>query len=156
MIESKQKSLTYEIIESYDEFVAKGHTFIWCLIGNIVNEHEFGEEHEIKVGSKQFVPGAKVCLAPVQWGDGYEKVVVIGTPRHEKHYIEIIMQKKYIENFRLQKVYKPVILKRMCSSKYGWWGDSLEDRKRIIEYLDNLNPEEANRQRELLKEESLE
>ena len=82
-------------------------------------------------------------IAPAQWGDGYEKVVVIGLPRHGRGYIEVITQAKYIEHVRLKKVYQPAVLKRMCASPYLWWGDTDEDRKRIVKYLESAAPEET-------------
>lgn len=131
------------VAESYEEYVRRGHSWCWCLVGNIVEEHAFGEAREIKYGTKQFSPGAKVFIAPAQWGDGYEKVVVIGLPRHGRGYIEVITQSKYIEHVRLKKVYQPAVIKRMCSSRYLWWGDTEEDRKRIAKYLESAAPGEA-------------
>ena len=58
----------------------------WCLVGNIVKDHAYGESKEILIGTKHFQPGAKVYMAPANWGDGYEKIVVIGCPRRTKHY----------------------------------------------------------------------
>ena len=134
------------IVESYEDFKKQGHSWCWCLVGNIVQEHEYGEKHEIKYGTKHFSRGSKVFLAPAQWGDGYENIVVIGLPRYGSKYIEIIIRSKYIENYRMKKVYKPAILKRMCSSQYRWWGDTEKDRKDIIKFLESLSPEEAKRQ----------
>ncbi len=142
-------------ISVYDDFVAAGHEWCWCLVGNIVESHEYGEHHELKEGIKQFSKGTKVYLAPSQWGDGYENIVVIGCPRHRKTYIEIVMRSKYIENYRMQRVYKPVVLKIMINSKHRWWGYSNDDRIRIIEYLKRRNPEEAEKQMRLLGEEKM-
>ena len=139
MIEIRQPGSENEEIGSYEEFVEKGHSFVWCLVANITEEHEFGEEHEIKVGTKQFRPGAKVYLAPVQWGDGFENVVAIGVPRHSKRYIEIITRREYMENFRVQKVFKPAILKLMCSSEYRWRDDSDEAKADAEDYLTQFN-----------------
>lgn len=133
------------IAESYEVFIEQGHSWCWCLVGNIVKEHEYGEEHEIKYGTKHFSRGTKVFLAPVQWGDGYEYIVVIGMPRYGNKYIEVITRSKYIENYRMKKVYKPAILKRMCISQYRWWGDTEKDRKEIMEYLETRAPKEAKR-----------
>ncbi len=105
--------------------------FKWCLVGNIVQSHTYGEEHEIRYGSKQFAPGAKVFIAPANWGDGYENVIVIGCPRRCRHYIEIIMRSDLIENVRSKKVYAPFLLKMMDESQYTWWGSSEEDRECI-------------------------
>ncbi len=123
------------ISESYEHFTENGHSWCWCLVGNIVQNHEFGEEHEIKYGTKQFSRGTKIFLAPAQWGDGYEKIVVIGLSRYKKKYIEVVTRSKYVENLRIQKVYKPAILTRMCSSGYRWWGDTESDKNEILGYL---------------------
>lgn len=138
------------LAESYEDYIEQGHS--WCLVGNIVQEHEYGEEHEIKYGTKQFSRGTKVFVGPIPFaGYGNEKSVVIGLPRYGNKYIEVITRSKYIENYRMKKVYKPAILKRMCSSQYRWWGDSEEDRGEIIEYLKCVSPEEAKRQKGLLE-----
>ena len=135
------------VTKSYDEYINNGHSWCWCLIGNIVEKHEFGEEHEIRYGTKQFSRGAKVYLAPAQWGDGYENIVVIGLPRSGNKLMEVVTHSKYVENYRMKKVYKPEVLKKICSSKRIWWGDTENDRMKIISYLEHLAPEEANRQK---------
>lgn len=38
------------------------YTWSWCLIGNIVEKHIYGEEHEIRYGSKHFSGGTKVSM----------------------------------------------------------------------------------------------
>ena len=42
---------------------------------------EYGENHEVKLGTKHFSPGTKVYCAPGHWGDGGENIVVIGKHR---------------------------------------------------------------------------
>lgn len=75
------------------------------------------------------------------WGDGYESIGVLGTPRHGKKYIEIIMERKKIENFRIQKTYNPQILDIMKQRHYSWWSNTDKDREDILRYLRWLNPE---------------
>lgn len=71
---------SYQSLE--DEFKDKEEQpWVWALVCNAVEEHEFGEEHEIKRWTKHFFPGAKTYVAPPQWGDGFENVVVIGRYR---------------------------------------------------------------------------
>jgi hypothetical protein len=135
-----------------DDYVCKEPAWRWALVGNIVDQHSYGEEHETRRGTKQFAPGAKVYLAPGQWGDGYEKVFVIGKPRHQRGLIKIIMPQRYIENFRLQKVFDPKVLELMREDRKGygycWWGNTDADRDEILRYLDWFNPAEAQKQRE--------
>ncbi len=47
-------------ISSFEQFMEHGLSWCWSLVGNIVQEHEFGEEHEIKPGTKQFSKGNKI------------------------------------------------------------------------------------------------
>lgn len=103
----------------------------WCLVGNVVGPHPYGESGEERTGTKQFAPGAKVYCAPGQWGDGYEKIVVIGHPRRGKPWIEIVMPFKSIENFRVQKVFRPAVLDIMKQGRYRWWRDTDEDYQDI-------------------------
>ena len=103
----------------------------WCLVGNIVKTHPYGESKEERQGTKQFAPGAKVYCAPSHWGDGYERIVVIGHPRHGKHLIQIVMPTERIENFRAQKVYKPAVLSLMRQGIWRWWDNSDSDYETI-------------------------
>lgn len=85
----------------------------WCLVGNIIEEHPHGEQHEIKRGSKHFSPGTKVYCLPPQWGDGYEKAVVIGLRRGSRSWVTVVMPTSQITNWRAKVVYKPSLLKRL-------------------------------------------
>lgn len=114
----------------------------YTLVGNIVKEHEYGENKEIVSGTKKYKGGTKVYLAPIQWGDGYEYVVTIGKIRYAFRYIETIVNCKYIENFRCKKVYDSKIIKKMNLSKYRWWGISDDVQEEIKKLADSLNEEE--------------
>ena len=103
----------------------------WCLVGNIVGAHEFGEAHEIKYGTKHFSSGTKVFVNLIYGGRGHKRIMVIGVPRHSRNYIEVVIPSKYVENFRIQKVFKPALLKRMENSNYEWWGKTDKDYEHI-------------------------
>ncbi|MDF2190062.1 hypothetical protein [Paraflavitalea sp. CAU 1676] len=111
-------------------------TFHWCLVGNIVEEHTWGEKKELKRGTKVFVAGAKVYCYPVAWGDGYEKIRVTGMHRKRKKYITIIIASKLITNWRLQQAYKPAVLKEL--KEWGGWSSSDYDKGRILSMLPHL------------------
>jgi hypothetical protein len=85
----------------------------WCLIGNVVEEHAFGESEEIRRGSKQFTAGTKVYCLPPQWGDGYERVVAVGICRGSRRWITVVMRAELITNWRAKVVYKPAVLRRL-------------------------------------------
>jgi hypothetical protein len=107
--------------------------FIWCLVGSIVDQHYFGEDKQIKIGTKQFSPGTKVYCFPPQWGDGYEKIKVIGRPRKTTRFITVVTESKYITNWRLQAVYSPHIIKTMIEN--CGWTDKEADKDKISEML---------------------
>ena len=111
-------------------------------MGNIVQEREYGENHEIKHGTKHFSPGTKVYCAQGLWGDGYENIVVIGKHRKSPKYTKLIMQRKHIENFRCQKVFKPAVLKLM--NKGGFWNDTDDSRDTIMRMAEWLNKEKQS------------
>ena len=83
--------------------------FLWCIVGNIVDRHYYGEEKEIRSGTKHFRPGAKVYCIPESWGNAHESIRVIGRPRNSAKMIDVIIPTKHIKHFRLQKVYSPTL-----------------------------------------------
>ena len=126
--------------------------WIWCLVGNVVKERPYGPNHEVRRGTKRFAPGTKVYCYPVKWGDGYERIYVLGKPREKYDLIRLIMPRKYIENFRLQRVYNPQVIERMNPSLdsedyVDGWDDSDFDRMEIKHMLTwlNLSEEESDR-----------
>ena len=48
-----------------------------------------------------------------------------------------------------------VVVRRMINSEYIWWVDSDDDRMEIIKYLETLAPEEAEKEKDSKKHESL-
>lgn len=106
--------------------------FICCLVGNIADEIEFGENKELRKGNKQFRPGAKVYCFPPLWSDGYISIKVIGKPRKSKKMITVVIPSKHITNWRKQKVYNQFIIDRMIQNN-GWSFDVNSESN-----LDNL------------------
>jgi hypothetical protein len=91
----------------------------WCLIGNIIEEHAHGEQRDLKSGSKHFSPGTKVYCLPPQWGDGYEKAVVVGLHRGSRKWVTVVMPTDQITNWRAKVVYKRAVLKRLADGFYN-------------------------------------
>lgn len=42
---------------------------------------------------------------PVQWGDGYEKIKVVGRHRGSHQYVTMVMQARWLTNWRAKLVY---------------------------------------------------
>lgn len=116
-----------------DPSVNTQEKFIWCLIGNIVDKHPVGTDQEIKHGTKHFSPNTKVYCFPVQWGDGYENIKVIGRHRKTRRNVCMIVPAKLVTNWRIQKVYTPYILNVMQTQ--NGWTNSDEDKETILEML---------------------
>ena len=117
-------------------FTGNSDTSIWCLVAN-VKENPKHLANKLLRGTKHFGPGAKVYCFPPQWGDGYEHVRVIGRQRVSKKYICIIMSSKKLENWRLERVYSPYVIRRM--REMNGWTDKRGDRKRIEKMIAVLN-----------------
>ncbi len=62
-----------------------------------------------------------------------KKIKVIGRHRGSNRYVCIVMPSKHITNWRLQKVYRPYILKVMKSQ--GGWTDSDYHKEAILTML---------------------
>ena len=115
----------------------------WCLVGNIIDTRLYGEEHELKEGTKNFSPGTKVYVNRSQWGDGGDQLIVIGKPKDRKQYIECVIRRDFICNWRLQKVYSPTVLNKIKNSKWDWWKND-NASKNLIKYLAKARNEDEN------------
>ncbi len=113
--------------------IADRTKFIWCLIGNVIDKHSSKTDPEIKRGTKHFSPNTKVYCFPVQWGDGYTNIKVIGKHRKTSRTVCIVMPAKFIINWRLQKVYSPHII-RVMQSQNGWTSND-KDKNAILKML---------------------
>jgi hypothetical protein len=107
--------------------------WVWCLVGNVVDEHEYGEDHRIVHGTKHFSPGTKVYVLPQQWDLG-EMTPVVGRHRKSGKLICIVMRMDWIGNFRVQKVYSPNVIRHMRNGSHDGccfrqWGDTEEYRR---------------------------
>lgn len=92
----------------------------WCLVGNVVEEHELGEAKDVVQGSKHFRPGTKVYCLPAQWHDGFERVAAIGICRVSRRWITVVMRAELITNWRAKVVYQPAVLRRLSEGIEGY------------------------------------
>lgn len=93
---------------------------VWCVVANVVDERPYGQEQQIRNGTKHFSPGATVYCFPPLWGDGYEQIKVIGSHRTSHQYLTIIMPSKWLTNWRVKMVYRPAVIVKMPPH----WDDS--------------------------------
>ena len=136
---SKKEADNYLIEDEYRNNEIEYAGWRWCLVGNIIDRRLYGEQHEIKYGTKNFSPGTKVYVAMPQWGDGGEQRVVIGNPRNLKGLIECVIRREFICNLRLKKIYPSAVLDKMDCSEYEWWGNDDETKEWITKYAESSN-----------------
>jgi hypothetical protein len=115
----------------------------WCLVGNIVAESRHGDGGKvIQTGTKHFSPGTKVYCLPAQWGDGYEKIVVIGRHRGSKRFVRMVIRADWVTNWRAKVVYEPVVVRLIEgtseSCKKGW-----DSKKQVEEFVAELKAREC-------------
>lgn len=106
--------------------------WIWCLVGNIIGEHEWGEKKEIRKGTTQFSAGTKVYCYPPEWSGSGGRVKVIGKPRKRRTLSTFVVNTRYVVNWRLQKVFNPMVVAEMTNN-FGW--SSAESDKKRIEHI---------------------
>jgi hypothetical protein len=111
--------------------------FIYCLVGNIVEDGLDKNQNKGFKGTKHFSPGTKVYCYPPRWGDGYERIKVIGQHRKSPRLVTMVIPSKHVTNWRLKTVYNPFIIKEMTEN-FGWT-DKESDKERISEMVVWLN-----------------
>jgi hypothetical protein len=115
--------------------------FEYCLVENIVENHYFGENKEIKYGLKHFRNGAKMYIFPEFGGCGHENIRVIGFPRKKYRVIDIIIPSKLITNARVKKIYYPDLKERIIENFYysRWKKEGDKELNSILEFAGFIN-----------------
>lgn len=108
----------------------------WCLVGNIVEQRSYGEGGlETRRGTQHFSPGTKVYCLPAQWGDGYERVKVIGRHRGSREFVTMIIPAKHITNWRAKVVYSPEVIRRLRMATDEDWLPIWDSQARVERYV---------------------
>jgi hypothetical protein len=125
MLWNRIRSFFYRLLFQSKEASKSDPTSLWCVVANVVAEHPVGENKEIRRGTKHFSPGTKVYCYPPLWGDGYEKIKVIGHHRHSRQLVEMVTRSTWLTNWRVKMVYSPFVIERMK----GHWDNSKESER---------------------------
>ena len=102
---------------------------IWCVVGNIADEITFGEERQLRKGTKHFSPGTKIYCYPPLW-DTWKGIKVIGRHRGSRQFVTMVINLQWLVDYRAKLVYNPHILAELS----GYW-DGTEESKRRAENL---------------------
>ena len=91
--------------------MSEGQLLTWCVVANVLAETLHGEGGEdVQRGLKHFAPGAKVWVLPPQWGDGGEKLVVVGRHRGRgNQQIRLVLDRRFLTNYRVKPLYQQAI-----------------------------------------------
>jgi hypothetical protein len=100
---------------------------VWCVVANVVAERPYGEGGtETRRGTKHFAPGAKLYCLPPLWGDGYEKINVVGRHRGSHRYVTMVVRSRWLTNWRAALVYSPHVIGALA----GHWDGSERSKTR--------------------------
>lgn len=111
--------------------------WIWCLVANVRDypvDELFNVIKKERRGTKHFAPGARVYVYPVQWGDGWDRIVVVGRKKGTRRLVRKVIPGSMLEDFRLKRVYSPTVISWMCGTRFRlvrnrsdalWGGTSL-------------------------------
>lgn len=105
----------------------------FCAVGNIKAKHTC-ENGKVLYGTKAFSGGTKVYIDDKTLELNGERVSVIGLNRFGRYTTESVPA-NLIENVRMQRIYKPVVLRIMdyleVLDGWPWRGRTAEDRKAV-------------------------
>jgi hypothetical protein len=88
--------------------------FVWCLVANVTREpHPEGPVGDLRIGLKHFSPGTKLYCFPHAWGDGGDRLRVLGRHRGGSKLINIVIANRFLTNWRVQKVFNPQVVGAM-------------------------------------------
>lgn len=101
--------------------------YVWCLVSNIF----VGGTNRLKAKTKTY-------MYPTLCGDGYQNIKVVGKDFETKKFIEIIINRKCLTNFRVEKVTKVDLISRFIK----YYDESEECKNELIEMATYLNKNE--------------
>ena len=82
----------------------------WVVVVNVVTERMWGENREIRTGTKHFRPGAKIYVR--QSKD--ESAVIVGRHRASAQWMQIWIPTRHLFNPRVELVYSPGVLAHLA------------------------------------------
>jgi hypothetical protein len=111
-----------------------GSASAWCVCANVKPE-AYG--NATSAGTRQFRAGALLWCLPPRWGDGYERITVIGHRRGSVRLFAMVMPSDRLTNWRAKVAYRPAVLRRLAEFR-GWAGR--EECERAAHALATLHP----------------
>jgi len=91
-------------------------------------------------GTNRLGPGSKIYMYPALWGDGYKSIKVVGKDIESNKFIEIVINHKWLTNFRVEKVSKVDLISRFIEH----YDESETCNKELTEIAQLLEEKERN------------
>lgn len=111
----------------------------WCLVGNIVQVQKCSPcDSETRRGSKHFAPGTKVFCLPAQWGDAYDRIVVIGRHRGSKRFVTMVISSDMLTNWRAKVVHDPAVLNLLAKIETEQGRSNWKTKDEVDQYVSLL------------------
>jgi hypothetical protein len=74
----------------------------------------------------------------VQWGDGYEKIKVIGLHRGSREFVTMIIRADWVMNWRSRVVYDPAVLLLIHEATDERCHDNWSSKEHVESYVSHL------------------
>lgn len=103
----------------------------WCVVANVREKRRGAGPDDDVVGTKHFTPGTKVWCWPIIWGDGGERLNVVGQHRGGGRLIQIVADTRDLEHWRVKQCWSPKVGAFIGSI----WGGRADDGKKAAEDL---------------------
>lgn len=128
-----------------------------CVVADVVQEHPIGKDKVMVPGSRHFAAGTAVVFADAFWGMGGDRCTVVGVPKYSEHPTAVSMWTELLENFRVEEVTDPEVLRalfagklqerferpRDTSPRLGWWLEEEEKKGTLEEFAESMNEHTA-------------
>ncbi len=145
LTDEQKKVLSNELnlhLTNVEESNKNVEDFRYLLVGNIIDKHYYGENKEIRSGTKQFRAGAKVFLLPEYGGNGHIDIPVYGLPRKSHKNIQIVIRGNMIKNLRVKKTFNPKLIEKIDDNFF--YDNFDNNEKDLQEYADSMNENRKN------------
>ncbi len=88
----------------------------WYVVANVKRATMVGPEGgKPESGLRHFSPGTKVYIGATMWGDGGERVTVLGRHRGGAKLVEMVIQSRHLENFRPKDDFHPHVCRELTA-----------------------------------------
>jgi hypothetical protein len=86
----------------------------WSVVANVLAVDGPDGQRSGRTGTQHFSAGTKVWVLPPQWGDGGEKVFVVGRHRGRRGGpVRMVISRRSLTSFRVRGVYSPTVWREL-------------------------------------------